>query len=114
MSAPLVEPTNALRSVGVRPTGESTTIGSPETRSVRKSKGCHRSAILVKTRIPPRLLAWRDGGFAAFRVLVPRASSIPPSKEDDEAKNREYEEQAEQPGRLRAHARSGGGHAALL
>ena len=59
---------------------------------------------------------WRDSGSLLVRAcrLVLGASSIPPSKEDDEPKNRDYEEQAEQPGRCRAHARLCGTHAALL
>jgi hypothetical protein len=47
-------------------------------------------------------------------LLVPCATSIPPSKKNDEPKNREYEEHAEQSGGRRMHARAGGAHAALL
>jgi hypothetical protein len=48
------------------------------------------------------------------RLLGP-ASSIPPSKEDDEPKNQDAEyEHAEQPELTRAHARLSGHLAALL
>jgi hypothetical protein len=47
------------------------------------------------------------------RLLGP-ASSIPPSKEDDEPKNVDKYEHAEEPGLYRAHERLGGGRAALL
>jgi hypothetical protein len=46
--------------------------------------------------------------------LLGRASSIPPSKEDDEPKNLDEYEHAEQTGMNRAHDRLGGGRAALL
>jgi hypothetical protein len=49
----------------------------------------------------------------ACRLLGP-ASSIPPSKKDDEPKNVDEYEHAEQPDCVRAHDWLGGGHAALL
>jgi hypothetical protein len=60
-------------------------------------------------------------GLAGCRLLVVspqgllgRASSIPPSKKDDEPKNLDEYEHAEQTGMNRAHDRLGGGRAALL
>ena len=72
------------------------------------------SSLIRETRLALRLAGF---GFAACGLpvgLVLGASSIPPSKEDDEPKNRDYEEQAENAGGCRAHDRLGGGHAALL
>jgi hypothetical protein len=46
--------------------------------------------------------------------LLGSASSIPPSKKDDEPKNLDEYEHAEDPGLDRAHGRLGGGRAALL
>jgi hypothetical protein len=46
--------------------------------------------------------------------LLGSASSIPPSKEDDEPKNVDEYEHAEEPGLDRAHGRLGGHRAALL
>jgi hypothetical protein len=46
--------------------------------------------------------------------LLGSASSIPPSKKDDEPKNVDEYEHARQPGLNRAHGRLGGGGAALL
>lgn len=63
-----------------------------------------------------RALRLAGFGFAAWVTvrLVLGASSIPPSKEDDEPKNHEYEEQAEHAGTGRECARVGGSRAALL
>jgi hypothetical protein len=46
--------------------------------------------------------------------LLGSASSIPPSKEDDEPKNGDEYEHAEEPGLNRAHDRLSGCRAALL
>src|SRR5574338_634652 len=68
-----------------------------------------------KREIPPGLSA---GGTRVRCVrfasrLSAGASSIPPSKENDEPKNREYEEHAEETGGRRSQARAGGAQAAL-
>ena len=71
--------------------------------------------VLVRIKNPAWLLAWRGVG-CAVRVpvrLLGRASSIPPSKKDDEPKNVDKYEHAEEPGRDRAHDRLGGDGAAL-
>ena len=65
----------------------------------------------------PRLA--RPGGVSAARSSLPErllgpASSIPPSKEDDEPKNLDEYEHAEQPGLNRTHGRLSGHRAALL
>jgi len=72
--------------------------------------------ILVSNKNPAWLL-----GLAGCRSLfglpvrlLGRASSIPPSKEDDEPKNLDKYEHAEQSGVNRAHDRLGGVRAALL
>jgi hypothetical protein len=62
------------------------------------------------------------GGLAGCRLrcsslperLLGSASSIPPSKEDDEPKNHDEYEHAGKPDVNRAHERLGGGRAALL
>jgi hypothetical protein len=65
----------------------------------------------------PRLA--RPGGVSVARSSLPErllgpASSIPPSKKDDEPKNVNEYEHAEQPGKNRAHERLSGHRAALL
>ena len=92
-------------------TGGRLVVGEPE--------GCHAGSIPSERGKQQSRLALRLAGFGLrFRVLACRlvlgASSIPPSKEDDEPKNHDYEEQAEQPGRRRVQGRTSGGHAALL
>src|SRR5690606_27673913 len=68
------------------------------------------------TRNPAGPVGWRDSGSLRGEPcrLVLGASSIPPSKKNDEPKNREYEEHAEHAGACRGRARAGGRHAALL
>src|SRR5688500_3955160 len=68
-----------------------------------------------ESEIPPGLFGWRDSGSLRGEPcgLVLGASSIPPSKKDDEPKNHDYEEHAEETGLLRSHGRLNGGHAAL-
>mgnify|MGYP006197587369 CR=1 FL=1 len=55
------------------------------------------------TRNPAGPLGWRDSGSLRGEPcrLVLGASSIPPSKKNDEPKNREYEEHAEHAGACR-------------
>jgi hypothetical protein len=81
-------------------------------------EGCHRLfKFLSDTRNPAWPFGWRDSGSlraVCLSGLVLGASSIPPSKKNDEPKNRDYEEHAEEPDAGRAHDRLGGAHAALL
>ncbi len=81
-----------------------------------KSEGCHRSVHSSLTNKNPAEAPGLAGWWlrCVSGLLVPGASSIPPSKENDEPKNRDYEEHAEEPDAGRAHDRLGGAHAALL
>ncbi|MDQ3689450.1 MAG: hypothetical protein M3406_05335 [Chloroflexota bacterium] len=60
-------------------------------------------------------MAWRGVGRFGLPVrLLGRASSIPPSKKDDEPKNLDEYEHAEGAGGIPTHDRLGGVRAALL
>jgi hypothetical protein len=80
-------------------------------------KGSHRSGS-SSVKQEPRLgfSAWRGVGSRSLlpQRLLGSASSIPPSKKDDEPKNVDEYEHARQHGLNRAHGRLGGGGAALL